>query len=142
MARLVLGLLLVASACSLTPAALRQPPPAPPPPFVPDPDALAAAEGAFSVGDDGVEEPEIIYDFDARLPRDALREGVRGVVVLSVVVLTNGRVEPIEVKRSPDPRLTAAAVEAVRLWHCKPGRLDGVPVPVLMEAFFSFDSIW
>ena len=137
MTRLVLALLLVlASACaSMLADPLRQPPP----PFVPDPDALAAAEEALLVGD-GVEAPEVIYDFDPRFPDDALREGVRGVVILSVVVLTNGRVEPIEVKRSPDPRLTAAAVEAIRLWHYKPGRLDGVPVPVLTEASFRFDS--
>lgn len=137
MARLVLAVALVlASACASTLATpLRQPPP----PFVPDPDALAAIEEALFVGD-GVEAPEVIYDFDPRFPDDALREGVWGVVILSVVVLTNGRVEPIEVKRSPDPRLTAAAVETIRLWHYKPGRFGGVPIPVLTEASFRFDS--
>ncbi len=135
-ARWVLALVIgSALACSTTTGLLRQPPP----PFVPDPDALAAAEDAFFVGN-GVEAPEVIYEFDPRFPDDALRDAVRGVVVLSVVVLTNGRVEPIEVKRSPDPRLTAAAVEAIRLWHYKPGQLDGVPVPVLTEVFFRFDS--
>ncbi len=131
MPRWFLALVVIGPALACTTTGLFEPPP----PFVPDPEALAAAEGAYFVGD-GVEAPETIYEFYARVPDDA--RGVRGVVVLSVVVLTDGRVEPIQVIRSPDSRLTAAAVEAVRLWHSEPGRLDGVPVPVLMEVSFRF----
>ena len=41
-----------------------------------------------------------------------------------------GAVESPEVVRSPDDRLTQAALEAVRQVRFRPGRVDGEPVKV------------
>ena len=77
--------------------------------------------------------PEIVNGYDGLLrrvayPPDALAEGVGGTVLVQFVVNTDGASSDHVVLRSPDDRLSAAAVEAIRGTRFWPGHLDGLPV--------------
>ena len=71
-------------------------------------------------------------------PEDARAEKIAGVVVVELVVTTDGFVEEVSVLRTPDERLTAAAVEAVRQWRFEPALCDGTPVSVFYKMTFKF----
>lgn len=91
----------------------------------------------FSLGDiesrdaPGVEaHPELIGGMEAlrqRLtyPADVKADGVEGTVLLQFTVDTEGDVREIEALRSPDARLTDAAIEALRDAEFHPGRRRG-----------------
>lgn len=72
-------------------------------------------------------------------PEDARAEKITGVVVVELVVTTDGFVEEVSVLRTPDERLTAAAVEAVRQWRFEPALCDGTPVSVFYKMTFKFE---
>ena len=63
-------------------------------------------------------------------PADARAEGAEGTVVVQFVVLEDGSVTEAEATRSPDARLSRAAVEAVRQMRFVPGRQRGRVVKV------------
>ncbi len=62
---------------------------------------------------------------------------MQGVVILEVIVGTNGSVENACVLRSI-PLLDQAAIDAVRQWEFVPTLLNGQPVPVLMTVTVNF----
>ena len=68
----------------------------------------------------GLTEPEATDKEVPRYPESAKEEGVSGVVVLETVIDRTGTVDDVSVLRDPDPRLSAAAVSAVRNWRFKP----------------------
>lgn len=79
----------------------------------------------------GMTEPEATYKENPRYPESAKEDGVIGVVVLDAVIDRTGTVDDVSVLRDPDPRLSAAAVSAVRNWRFKPAlSADGKAVDV------------
>jgi protein TonB len=54
-------------------------------------------------------------------PEAARRKKVQGQVILQATVTKEGTVTDIHALRSPDPRLTNAAIDAVRHWRYRPG---------------------
>jgi periplasmic protein TonB len=66
-------------------------------------------------------------------PRDALREGVEGTVMLQVLVDVDGRPLQVDVQRSSgDRRLDAAARRQVlQHWRFRPAMQDGRPVQAI-----------
>jgi TonB family protein len=62
-------------------------------------------------------------------PEAAKAAGVQGVVHLSVIIGTDGKVEQLSVVDGP-PELTQAATDAVKQWVYKPTLLNGSPVQV------------
>lgn len=95
--------------------------PAPPPPDT---------SRVYEIVDEPVEIVNGIGALMSRVgyPPDALEEGVGGVVFAQFIVNTNGRPSEIVALRSPDPRLSAAAIEAVRQTQFWPGHVGGEPV--------------
>ncbi len=77
-----------------------------------------------------VEPPKIIKMQRPSYPEAAKVRGAAGTVMLRAVILTNGSVGALTTTWSPDPDLTAAAVEAVKNWRYEPARLNGQPVEV------------
>ena len=80
-------------------------------------------------------EPQLIGGLEgvqARVvyPEPARAEGVEGRVVVEFVVAEDGTVRDLEVVRSPDERLSEAALEAVRTARFKAGRDGGKAVAV------------
>lgn len=97
------------------------PSPAPPIPAAASPRAPVTRDLAATVL--SAEPPR--YPFDSRRKRE------QGVVVLALVVGTDGRVKTISVSRSSGARrLDDAALAAVRNWRWSPMRVEGVAVEV------------
>ena len=71
---------------------------------------------------------------------DALRANVQGLVVLEAIVLPDGSVGEVRVKRSLDQRygLDNEAVATLKKWRFVAGMKDGVAVPVVIEVEMSF----
>ena len=74
-------------------------------------------------------------------PAKALKDRVRGVVVLRVLVSQNG--EPLEVKVEREARqdLTDAAVAAVKQWKFEPARKDGYRVRAYTRVRIPFEGV-
>jgi iron complex outermembrane receptor protein len=87
--------------------------------------------------------PEVLVEAAADFPDDARREGVAGDVVLEVELDDAGQVMRVAVARSPDRRLSWAAMGALTTFSFRPARLrhdDGreVPMPVRFHYTLSF----
>jgi TonB family protein len=89
--------------------------------------------------------PEAIHRVDAEIPRSPSARGVEQVIVVRAFVCRTGKVIDAyapEVIRNPpepnDPKLTAAALAAVRRWEFKPARLQGEAVAVVVDVPIRF----
>lgn len=73
-------------------------------------------------------------------PPDALKEKIEGKVKLRVVVDAHGQITAARILEPVDPRLDAAALDAVKKWKFTPGLEEGQPtacsidVPVVFSA--------
>jgi TonB family protein len=74
-------------------------------------------------------------------PEKALKERVRGVVVLKVVVSETGQPERITVLKSARADLTQAAIEAARQWRFEPARKNGEAVRTTTTIRFPFEGV-
>jgi TonB family protein len=87
----------------------------------------------------GVTTPTVIREVRPTYTPEAMRAKIQGLVTLEVVVLRDGGPGDITVVRSLDPGgLDRQAIAAVRGWRFNPGRLNGVPVDVLVTIELSF----
>jgi TonB family protein len=100
------------------------PPPPPPPP------------GAVRVGGQ-IKQPAKTKHVAPVYPPIAQSARVQGVVILDVLIGTDGHVVDARVLRSI-PLLNQAAIDAIMQWEFTPTRLNGAPVPVMMTATMSF----
>jgi len=50
----------------------------------------------------------------------------KGIIVVSITVDTQGKVEEVEILKSSDPSLEAPIIEAVGQWRFKPGIKNGL----------------
>ena len=78
-----------------------------------------------------VPQPTKVFDAPPVVPDAAVRDGVRGIVILEITIGPDGKVSAAKVLRSI-PLLDQAAVDAVRQWRYTPTELNGVAVPVIM----------
>jgi protein TonB len=85
----------------------------------------------------GIEQPRKIKDVRPVYPPGALSDQARGTVVVEATVSVDGKVEGARVIRSI-PQLDEAALDAVRQWEFLPGRLNGVPVAVIITVVVNF----
>jgi len=74
--------------------------------------------------------PELLHKVEPRYPETARLAGIRGVVILELVIDTAGTVESVKVHRGLPLGLTQSAVEAVTQWRFKPSSYNGHPVAV------------
>jgi len=87
----------------------------------------------------GLTEPAIVEKTRPVYPKGAKEEGVQGIVLLSAALDTQGNPSDIRVLRSPDPRLSEAALEAARQWRWQPARTsEGKPIAVYFTLTFNF----
>jgi periplasmic protein TonB len=78
-----------------------------------------------------------------KYPADAQINNIQGKVILKFVVNTDGSVDRIEIIRGIDPLLDNEAIRVVKtLPKFRPGKQDGVPVPVwfLLPINFKIDN--
>jgi periplasmic protein TonB len=74
-------------------------------------------------------------------PPKALKERVRGIVVLRVLVDESGRPAEVHIEQGARADLNEAAVEAAKQWRFEPGRKDGHPVKSSTRVRFPFEGV-
>ncbi|HKD79367.1 MAG TPA: energy transducer TonB [Candidatus Angelobacter sp.] len=94
--------------------------------------------GIYHVGD-GVSPPRAIYTPEPEFSEEARKAKYQGVVVLSIVVGTDGRVHSPQVIRSLGMGLDEKAIEGVKTWKFDPSKKDGRPVAVQMQIEVAFN---
>ena len=97
-----------------------------------------AGGGPYRAGG-AVSPPTLLTQVRPPYTDGALQARIQGPVVLELIVRENGVPDAIHVVGSLDPGgLDAEAVQAVRQWRFKPGRIDGIPVDVLVTVIVNF----
>ena len=86
----------------------------------------------------GVEPPRLLREVKPRYSEAARRANVEGEVVLEVIILADGSVGQVEVRRSLGYGLDARAVEAVQQWRFSPATRQGMAVDVIVEVAVEF----
>ncbi len=106
-----------------------------------EPDAVGAEKersGRPSEGL-GITAPVLTRKVAPAYPDEARQDKVTGVVVLQLLIDAEGKVREVEVLQNPDPRLTKAAVEAVKQWEFEPAHdKDGKPLSVKSSVTLNF----
>lgn len=94
--------------------------------------------GIFHVGE-GVSAPRPIYTPEPEFSEEARKAKYQGVVVLNIVVGTDGRVHNPRVVRSLGMGLDEKAIEGVKTWKFDPSKKDGRNVAVEMNIEVAFN---
>jgi TonB family protein len=124
------------------------PPPPPPPPPAKAASAASAVAGAKDAADpwypdgitrvgSGIQPPRKVVDVRAVYPQEALDANVQGVVIIEVVIGTDGKVTQARVLRSI-PMLDQAALDAVKQWEFTPTVVNGMLKTVVMTVTVNF----
>ena len=98
---------------------------------------LFAQEEPLAAGSEGIPVPKKTKHVQPTYPQEALAQGVRGIVILDIVVDTQGKIESTSVVRSV-PGLDEAAIAAARQWEYEPTRVGGKPVRVRITVPITF----
>jgi len=72
-------------------------------------------------------------------PDSMKRQGVSGVVAVSIVIDETGAVMSTTVAKSSQPEFEAPALNAVKKWKFKPAQKDGVPVKMKVTVPIRFN---
>jgi protein TonB len=88
----------------------------------------------------GIRPPRKVKDVRPEYPAGALRDQMRGTVVLDVTIGVDGRVVDAAVVRSI-PELDRAALDAVRQWEFVPASLNGTPIAVIVTVIVNFSIL-
>jgi protein TonB len=96
-----------------------------------------AQDPVYEVGE-GITNPVLVKHVPANYTGSAMRRKVQGTVELYAVVLKDGTVGDVTVKRSLDEELDQVAIKAVKQWEFKPGTKDGHAVNVRVTVDLKF----
>lgn len=99
---------------------------------------LEAVEAARLKVGGAIRPPTKIHDVRAAYPQDAKDAGVEGVVILQVVIGTDGSVVETSTVRSLHPSLDQAAAVAVQQWRFTETLLNGELVELEMYVTINF----
>jgi TonB family protein len=105
---------------------------------VPQAQAPPSQPQVYRAGQAGVMLPMVEKEVKPSYTREAMANGVQGVVRFECVVNADGSVGDTRVLQSLDPALDVEAEKALKAWRFKPGTKDGVAVPVSVEVEMSF----
>jgi protein TonB len=94
--------------------------------------------GIFHVGE-GVSAPRAIYTPEPEFSEEARKAKYQGVVVLNIIVGTDGRVHNPRVVRALGMGLDEKAIEGVKTWKFDPSKKDGRNVAVEMNIEVAFN---
>ena len=99
----------------------------------------AQEQTVYKPGND-VTLPSVVRQVKADYTREAMDAHIEGIVILDIVVLSDGKVGNVSVSRSLDTTygLDQQAVKAVKQWLFKPGTKDGKPVAVQVSVEINF----
>jgi TonB family protein len=88
-------------------------------------------------GQGGIAAPKRTKTVPPVYPPEALAKGIRGIVILEIVIDKEGKVAAADVIRSLPP-LDDAALSAVRKWEYEVTKVDGKPVSVRLTVPITF----
>lgn len=71
-------------------------------------------------------------------PNRAKELGIEGILLIEIIIGLKGRVESVEILKSPHPSFSTAARKAVRKWRFDPAKNKGVPVRIRARKEFEF----
>jgi TonB family protein len=97
----------------------------------------AAAEEPIRVAGSDVPAPKRTKLVSPVFPEEARVQGLRGIVIVEIVIGTDGSVESADIVRSVPP-FDEPALEAVRQWKYEPTNVDGQPVRVRLTVPITF----
>ena len=98
---------------------------------------LRAQEEVLTAGGEGVPVPKKTKHVQPAYPAEALAQGIRGIVILDIVIDGQGKVASTSVLRSV-AGLDEAAITAARQWEYEPTKVDGKPVSVRLTVPITF----
>ena len=102
--------------------------------------ATAVSLAGQEIQKDGITLPVAVRSIKPGYTAAAMDARIEGKVLLSIVVLDDGKVGEVTVTESLDKEygLDTQAVEAAKQWLFKPGTKDGKPVPVRVSLEMTF----
>jgi periplasmic protein TonB len=86
----------------------------------------------------GIDPPRLLKEVRADYTEEARRRGLRGEVVLEIVVRRDGTVGDVKILQGLGSGLNEQAVQAVKQWRFAPAQRHGVPVDVIVEVAVEF----
>lgn len=91
---------------------------------------MAATELAAEIFNEGETDKDVVPVFDPPVPYpERARElEIQGTLTIELVIGRDGRVETIDILRSPHPSIAAAARKTVAQWRFTPAQNKGIPV--------------
>ncbi len=96
-------------------------------------------EKAFQVKTKDVSEPVLVNKVNPSYPKEAKEDKVQGTVIVDITIDTEGSVIEAKATKSPDARLSTAAIDAIKQWKFKPAlNKAGKPVQVLATVTVNF----
>lgn len=105
--------------------------------FLAGPTAPPAASQEPLVAGSDIKAPRRVTFVQPEYPPEAQARGLRGIVILELLIDEEGRVADVAVVRSVPP-FDEAAIEAARQWKYQVSRVDGVPVKVRLTVPITF----
>ena len=104
-------------------------------------DALLGETGNVVMTEDLVDvPPKPVSTGSFRYPPSAKKQGIKGYVVLSVLVDIDGSVDQLQILESkPSGIFDNAALQGVRAWHFEPAKYQGETVKVWAKQKIRFD---
>ncbi len=95
--------------------------------------------GAYRPGVGGVGYPDCFYKPEAKYSDEARKAKYQGTVTVRATVTVEGRMDDLHVMQGPGLGLEDQALEALRMWRCKPANgPNGKPVPVVVDVEVNF----
>jgi TonB family protein len=94
-------------------------------------------EGVYKIGN-GVSPPTLIRRVDPEYSKEARKALLTGMVLLRVIVGTDGKARDFKVLRSLGLGLDESAIASVSAWDFGPGKKDGQPVSVEAQIEVNF----
>jgi TonB family protein len=98
------------------------------PALVPTNDAIFKPDSPRSAG--SVESASLVKSQPPFYPRMAKLQGLRGNVLVDVIIGVDGKIKDPRVILSPSPLLSAPSLDCVSKWEYKPSLKNGVPIEV------------
>ena len=96
------------------------------------------AQKAYEIGEEGVKAPKLIREVKPKYTEGAMNRNVQGTVEVDAVVLSDGTVGDVTIKRSLDGELDEEAIKATKEWRFSPGTKDGEAVNVKVSIELTF----
>ena len=96
------------------------------------------AQKAHKIGEEGVRAPKLLKEVKPQYTEGAMNRNVQGTVEVEAVVLSDGTVGDVTIKRSLDGELDEEAIKATKQWRFSPGTKDDQAVDVLVQIELTF----